>query len=172
MAKIQLSETILHTYGELPQVGEEAPNFRLTAVDLSTVDRTDFAGKAMLLNVYPSLDTAVCYSSAKKFNDFAKSRSDLVIACISVDLPFSLQRIQENASQHLDSVQLLSDYKNRDFGACFGLIIADGPIGGMLARAVIVLDHEHRIAYHQLVSDVTEPPNYDKAIACIQGFKT
>jgi thiol peroxidase len=165
MADIQLKDTPMHTYGDLPKVGQPAPQFIATKPDLTTVSLNDFAGKTVLINVYPSIDTQVCFKSVQKFNETAQQQKEIVILCISMDLPFALKRIAEGESFH--NIILLSDYRNREFGELYGLTIADGPLAGLLARAVIVLDEKHHILYHELVKDISNPPNYERALAAL-----
>lgn len=167
MSTIHMRDLDLHTYGELPLIGEKAPDVVLTKTDLSTVSLEDFSGKAILLNVYPSIDTNVCFNSVKTFNQAAIDHKDLLIACVSMDLPFALQRI--SVGEQFDNLLFLSDYRNREFGDLFGLTIADGPLAGLLARAVIVLDKDHKVIYHELVDEITEQPNYEKALKALMG---
>lgn len=166
MSIIQMKNTDMHTFGELPKLQSQAPEFILTKPDLSTVSLADFSGKAVLLNVYPSVDTQVCYESVKTFNQASDLDDDLIIACISMDLPFALQRIQIGES--LDNIQFLSDFRNREFGDSYGLTIADGPLAGLLARAVIVLDKEHKVIHQELVADISNPPNYQAALESLK----
>jgi thiol peroxidase len=152
MTLIHLRETPMHTYGHLPEIGQAAPNFNAAKTDLTSVSLDDFSGKSILLNVYPSIDTNVCFKSVQKFNEEAKHHNEIIIICISMDLPFALKRIATGES--LDHVVFLSDYRNREFGELYGLTIADGPLAGMLARAIIVLDSNHRVVYqiHQIIN--------------------
>ena len=165
MSTIQLKDMDLHTYGELPKIGQQAPNFLLTATDLTMRSLEDFAGKSILLNIYPSIDTNVCFASVKKFNEATLKNKDTVIACISMDLPFALKRISEG--EEFNKVLFLSDFRNREFGDLYGLTIADGPLAGLLARAVIVLDKDHKIIYHELVKEITDQPDYEAALNSI-----
>lgn len=165
MTDIRLRDISMHTFGELPKIGEIAPNFVVTKSDLATVSLNDFKGKAIIMNVYPSIDTNVCFNSVKKFNA-SHPQKDVVILCISMDSPFALRRIAEG--EKLANILFLSDCRNREFGELYGLTIADGPLAGMLARAVIVLDADHRVAYHELVEDVSNPPNYQAALEAIK----
>lgn len=170
MSTLKMRELTIHTHGNLPELGERAPNVNLTRADLSPLTLDDYAGKTILLNVYPSIDTNVCFESVRKFNDFVKEQKDVVIICVSMDLPFALQRIAEG--EHLDDIILASDFRNREFGELYGLTIADGPIAGLLARAIIVLDPQHKVSYQELVDDITTPPNYNAAMEVItKGVK-
>ncbi len=162
MPTIKMKNIDIHTYGELPSIGSAAPGFILAGTDLEEVSRENFSGKSMLLNIYPSVDTTVCFSSVKRFNQAASKMQDVVVACISMDLPFALKRISEG--EQFNNVLLLSDFRNRAFGDTYGLTLADGPLAGLLARAVVVLDQNHKIVYHELVKDITLQPDYDAAL--------
>lgn len=162
MGIIYLKEKQLHTYGELPKIGSVAPNFIATKTDLTTCSLDDFKNKVVLINVYPSIDTQVCFESVKKFQKAALNNHDIEILCISMDLPFALKRVI--SGENLKAITFLSDFRNREFGDLFGLTIADGSLAGLLARAVIVLDSNHRVIYHELVADVSNPPNYQAAL--------
>lgn len=162
METIYLKEKKLHTCGTLPAIGSDAPHFIATRLDLSTCSLEDFKNQSILINVYPSIDTKVCFDSVKIFHDAALKKHDMKILCISMDLPFALNRIVKG--EHLEQLTFLSDFRNREFGDLFGLTITDGPLAGLLARAVIVLDSHHRTVYHELVSDISNPPNYQIAL--------
>ncbi len=161
MGILYLKEKRIHTYGDLPEIGSLAPNFVATKVDLSTCSLEDFKDKAILLNVYPSIDTKVCFESVKKFQAAAIENQNIEILCISMDLPFALKRVLNGEQLH--SITFLSDFRNREFGDLFGLTIADGPLAGLLARAIIVLNANHQVIYHELVRDISNPPNYQAA---------
>lgn len=165
MSTIHMKKTEMHTYGDLPAIGDAAPDVALTRTDLSTLSLQDFAGKAVLLNVYPSIDTQVCFESVKTFHQAANEHGDVHIACVSMDLPFALSRVQ--AGEDFKNIELLSDFRNREFGEQYGLTIADGPLAGLLARAVIVLDANHKVVYRQLVEDISNPPDYAAALASL-----
>ncbi len=166
MSTIKVKGNECHTHGQLPAVGETAPDFALCRTDLSVVTLADFAGKPMLINIYPSIDTSVCFESVKQFNKAVSESKGMIVACVSMDLPFALQRIA--AGESFEDVLLLSDFRNRDFGDLYGLTIADGPLAGLLARAVIVLDSAHKVVYYELVKDVGNPPNYEAALAAVK----
>ena len=164
MTTIHLRDIPMHTFGNLPKIGQAAPNFIATTSELASVSLSDFAGKRVLLNVYPSIDTSVCLGSVKRFNKEAKTGEALIILCISMDLPFALKRIA--TGEELTDILLLSDFRNREFGELYGLTITDGPLAGLLARAVIALDETHTVTYVELVSDISNPPDYLKALQC------
>lgn len=159
MAIIHLREQSFNTYGNLPEIGAHVPDFVATKIDLSTMSLAEYAGKPVLINVYPSIDTNVCFSSVKKFHESIKN---VIVLCISMDLPFALRRVSEG--DNFDNILFLSDFRNREFGDLFGLTIADGPLAGLLARAVIVLDADHKLVYKELVPDISMPPNYKAAL--------
>lgn len=165
MAKITLGGTPCNTNGELPQKGASAPNFNLTKDDLSEVSSDQFAGKKVILNIFPSVDTAVCATSVRKFNEKANNLPDTVVLCVSKDLPFALKRFC--AAEGLENVHALSDFKNRGFDTDYGVKIVDGGFSGLMARAVVVLDKEGKVTYNELVSEVGNEPNYDAAIAAL-----
>lgn len=166
MAIIHLRNELFNTHGNLPEIGDVVPDFVATKTDLSTVSLSEYAGKPVLINVYPSIDTNVCFSSVKKFQ--ASTDNDVIKLCISMDLPFALKRVSEG--ECLNDVILLSDFRNREFGDLFGLSIADGPLAGLLARAVIVLDANHKLVYKELVSDISTPPNYQAAFSSLKAI--
>ena len=159
---------MMHTYGELPELNQKAPDFVLTDVDLEARNLAkDYANKAVLINVYPSLDTDVCFASMEKFHSELKQKN-VVILGVSMDTPFALKRISNKLEYK--NLNLLSDFKNRYFGANYGVTIADGPLGGFLARAVFLLDKEHTLIYRELVEDIAAPPNYDAIFAQVKAF--
>lgn len=158
----------MHTFGELPELMQQAPNFELTDINLEIKRlNPDYLGKAVLINVYPSLDTTVCFASIEKFQAELLEK-DVALLGVSMDTPFALKRI----SKKLDAanIMLLSDIKNRYFGSNYGVTIADGPLGGFLARAVFVLDRTHKLIHRELVSDISNPPNYTKALEKIKAL--
>jgi thiol peroxidase len=163
MSEIKCSNTIMHTYGELPELNQPAPDFVLTDMNLESRSLTiDYVGKPVLINVYPSLDTSVCFASVEKFYKELKGK-DIVILGVSMDTPFALKRIAKKLEY--ENIHLLSDIKNRYFGASYGVTIADGPLGGLLARAVFFLDHNHILIHRELVEDIANPPNYEAMLA-------
>lgn len=166
MAKITLKGNPINTVGELPSQGSAAADFCLVAADLS---ETCFAsGKALLLNVFPSIDTGVCAESVRQFNALAAQIGNAEVWCISADLPFAQQRFC--GAEGLDKVKTLSSFRNADFGNHYGLTIVDGPLAGLLARAVIVIDAKGKIAYTELVPEIAQEPNYDAALAALKAL--
>jgi thiol peroxidase len=166
MAKLTLKGTPINTNGELPNVGSQAPEFHLVDADLKDVRLADFKGKKKLLNIVHSLDTGVCATSTKKFNDFAKTRSDVTVLTISADLPFAQKRFC--AAENIDRVKTLSMMRSRNFAKDYGVLVQDGPIAGICARSVVVLDENDKVLYTEQPQEVTSEPNYDAAIAALK----
>ncbi len=166
MAKTKLKGNPVNTSGRLPRLGMRAKDFVLTANNLADMTLADFAGKKILLNVFPSVDTSVCAMSVRTFNAEAAKVKNAVILCVSRDLPFALGRFC--GAEGIDRVITLSELRNRDFGRNYGLEMIDGPMAGLLARAVIVLDAEGKVAYTELVDDITHEPNYAAAIKALK----
>lgn len=165
MAKITLNGTPFNTNGELPAVGSKAPDFRLTNKDLADVTLANFKGKKKLLNIVPSLDTPVCATSTKKFNEAATKHKNAVILIVSADLPFAMGRFC--GMEKLQNVIPLAMMRSRHFAKDYGVLITDGPLEGITARAVVVLDENDKVIYSQLVTEVAQEPNYDKALSAL-----
>lgn len=165
MANITLKGNPFHTSGELPAVGASAPNFRLVSADLQDVTLETYKGKTKVLNIVPSLDTPVCAVSARKFNEKAASIRDAVVLVVSADLPFAMKRFCSTEGLH--NVLPLSMMRGRNFAKEYGTLITDGPLEGISARAVVVIDANDKVVYAQLVTEIGEEPNYDAALAAI-----
>lgn len=165
MAQITLKGNPINTSGDLPAVGSKAPEFCLTKSDLSDISLKDFAGKKVVLNIVPSLDTAVCQSSVRKFNEKAASAGDNVILTVSRDLPFAQKRFCE--TEGIDKVIAAAEMRNRDFGSAYGVEITDGPLAGVLARAIVVIDSDMQVVHSELVPEIAQEPNYDAALAAL-----
>ena len=165
MASITLQGNEIHTNGELPAVGSQAPDFRLVDADLNDRSLADYKGKKKLLNIVPSLDTPVCATSTKKFNAFAKDRDDVVMLVIAADLPFAMKRFC--TGEGIDKVIPLSMMRDRNFAKDYGVLITDGPLEGITARAVVVLDEHDKVIYTELVPEIAQEPDYDKALAAL-----
>jgi thioredoxin-dependent peroxiredoxin len=163
MAQITLEGNAINTNGELPQIGSDAPDFSLTKSDLSDVSLADLGGKKKLLNIVPSLDTGVCAASTKKFNEAMAGKSNSVALVISADLPFAQSRFC--GAEGIESVISLSMMHSRNFAKDYGVLITDGPLAGICARAVVVLDEQNKVVYTQLVPEIVEEPDYDSALA-------
>lgn len=166
MAKITRRGVPTTTNGELPKVGSKAPDFHLVDADLNDVRLADLKGKKKLLNIVPSLDTPTCALSTKKFNDFAKTRNDVMVLAISADLPFAQSRFC--GAENIVNVKALSMMRSRNFAKDYGVLIQDGPIAGITARAVVVLDENDKVIYTELVPEIRQEPNYEAAIAALK----
>ncbi len=162
MATVTLKGNEIQTLGELPAVGSKAPNFSLTAGDLSVKTLEDFSGSKVVLNIFPSLDTGTCAQSVRQFNKEASALENTKILCISRDLPFAQGRFC--GAEGLENVINLSDYKNGNFGKDYGLIFINGPLDALLSRCVIVLDENGIIQYTEQVPETVDEPNYKAAI--------
>lgn len=162
MATVTLKGNEIQTMGELPAVGSKAPNFSLTAGDLSVKTLEDFSGSKVVLNIFPSLDTGTCAQSVRQFNKEASALENTKILCISRDLPFAQGRFC--GAEGLENVINLSDYKNGNFGKDYGLIFINGPLDALLSRCVIVLDENGIIQYTEQVPETVDEPNYKAAI--------
>src|SRR3569623_2043307 len=165
MATVTLKGNAIHTNGELPAVGSAAPDFHLVDKDLKDVRLVDFKGKKKLLNIVPSLDTSVCATSTRKFNEYVKGRKDLAELVISSDLPFAQGRYC--SSEGLDNDNTLTKMRSRNFAKDYGVLIEDGPLAGITARAVVARDENDRVVYTELVPEIAQEPNYDKALAAL-----
>jgi thiol peroxidase len=165
MATITLKGSPIQTNGQLPSVGSVAPDFHLVDKDLNDVKLAAYKGKKKLLNIVPSLDTSVCATSTKKFNDYAKGRDDLVILIISADLPFAQGRFCK--AEGVSNVVTLSMMRSRNFAKDYGVLIQDGPLAGITARAVVVMDEDNRVMYTELVPEIAQEPNYERALAAL-----
>jgi thiol peroxidase len=165
MATITLEGNPIHTNGDLPAIGSTAPDFRLVTTGLADVTLGDYAGKNKLLNIVPSLDTGVCATSTKKFNQAIAGRSDAVVLVISADLPFASGRFC--SAEGIDNAVTLSMMRSRAFAKDYGVLIEDGPLAGITARAVVVLDQDNRVVYTQLVPEIGQEPDYDAAMAAL-----
>ncbi len=163
---VRLDGAPVTLFGKFPEVGQAAPAFTLVDKDLKDVALKDFAGKRKVLNIVPSLDTAVCASSARKFNEAASKLNNTVVLLISADLPFAMSRFC--VAEGLENVVPLSLMRGRDFMRNYGVKIADTVLAGLAARAVLVLDEHDRVLHAELVSDITHEPNYDSALAALQ----
>lgn len=152
--------------GQLPQAGEKAKAFTLVAKNLADVSLSEYAGKRKVLNIFPSIDTGVCAASVRKFNQLAGEMENAVVLCISADLPFAQSRFC--GSDGLSNVVTLSTLRGGNFKDDYGVAIADGPLQGLTARAVVVLDENDTVVYSQLVNEITTEPDYDAALAALK----
>jgi thiol peroxidase len=166
MAKITLAGNPINTSGELPKVGSRAPDFKLTDADLNDLSLGSFKGKKKLLNIVPSLDTPVCATSTRKFNEHAAKYPNTVMLIVSADLPFAMKRFC--TAESTDKVKTLSMMRDRHFAKDYGVLITDGPLAGITARAIVVLDENDNVKHAELVPEIKQEPNYDAALAALK----
>jgi len=165
MAEIRDNGQVCHTSGELPAAGSTAPDFRLVNGDLEDVTLATYRGRTKVLNIVPSLDTRVCAISARKFNEKAASIPRAVVLVVSADLPFAMKRFCSTEGLH--NVVPLSMMRSRDFARAYGVLLTDGPMEGISARAVVVVDGDDKVVYTQLVPDIGQEPDYAAALAAV-----
>lgn len=165
MAQTSFNGSPVNLAGDLPRPGSPAPAFTLTGKDLGRVALSDFAGKTVVLNIFPSIDTPVCAMSVRKFNAEIGNVPDAAVICVSADLPFAHARFC--GAEGLDHVVTASTFRHPDFGDAYGVRIADGPLAGLMARAVVVIDGLGKVVYTQLVEEIAQEPDYDKALAVL-----
>jgi len=165
MATVTLHGNACNTNGELPAVGSAAPDFHLVDGKLGDVHLADYSGKKKILNIVPSLDTPTCAISAKTFNEKAAGRDDVVVLVVSADLPFASGRFCE--AEGLKNVVPLSLMRTRGFAKDYGVLITDGPLAGVTARAIVVIDENDQVVYTQLVGEIADEPDYDAALAAL-----
>lgn len=165
MAVIHLEGNEFHTNGDLPAIGNKAPDFALTNGELADKGLADYAGKKKLLNIVPSLDTGICAISTKVFNEAAAKHSDTAFLVVSADLPFAAGRFCE--AEGTGEVETLSMMRDRHFAKDYGVLIEDGPLAGITARAVVVLNETDEVIYTELVPEITQEPDYEAALAAL-----
>ncbi|EKE75671.1 thiol peroxidase [Gallaecimonas xiamenensis] len=165
MATVTLKGNPVSVDGSLPQVGQAAPAFKLVAGDLADLSLGDFAGKRKILNIFPSVDTPTCATSVRKFNEKAASLANTVVLCISADLPFAQGRFC--GAEGIEGVVNLSTLRGREFLKDYGVAISDGPLAGLAARAVVVLDEHDKVLHSELVAEIADEPNYEAALAAL-----
>ena len=164
MAEITFRGNPIHTVGELPAVGSPAPEFTLVGANLADVTLADFAGRKVVLNIFPSIDTGVCQASVRSFNERAGGREDVTVLNVSADLPFAQGRFC--GAEGLDNVTNGSTFRS-DFGQEYGVTMTEGPLTGLLSRAVVVVDADGTVAYTEQVPEIGQEPNYDAALAAL-----
>ena len=165
MAQITLKGNAINTVGELPEIGSAAPGFSLTKTDLTETTLSDYAGKNLILNIFPSLDTGTCAASVRRFNKEASDLDNTVVLCVSKDLPFAHKRFCE--TEGIENVINTSEFRNESFSDNYKVKIADGPLAGVFSRSIVVIDPEGKVTYTQQVAETTEEPDYASAIAAI-----
>jgi thiol peroxidase len=165
MASITLKGNPVTTHGELPATGTPAPAFQAVKTDLSELALADLAGKNVVLNIFPSIDTGVCAASTHRFNKEAGALENTVVVCVSADLPFALGRFC--GAEGLEDVVPVSTFRNPAFGTDYGVTITDGPLAGLLSRAVVVIDAAGNVVHTEQVPEITQEPNYEAALAAL-----
>lgn len=166
MAKITLKGTPIHTNGDLPKVGSPAPDFKLVTQELKDVGLADYKGKKKLLNIVPSLDTPVCATSTRKFNESASGMANTVVLVVAADLPFAMSRFC--GAEGLKNVVPLSLMRGAQFAKDYGVLITDGPLAGITARAVVVIDEHDKVTYTEMVDEIAKEPDYERALAALK----
>jgi thiol peroxidase len=166
MAKITFKGSPINTAGSLPKVGSAAPDFKVVKTDITPLSLSEFKGKKVVLNIFPSLDTAVCAASVRRFNVEASKLAHTVVLCISKDLPFAQKRFC--AAEGLDNVIPGSEYRDSNFSDAYGVRIVDGPLEGLFSRAIVIVDEKGMVAYTEQVPEIAQEPDYDKALAALK----
>ncbi len=166
MANVKFKGNTTSISGELPSVGSKAPDFKLVSGDLNEVSLAVYSGKKKILNILPSLDTPVCANSARKFNESAAGVSNTIILVISADLPFAQSRFC--STEGIKNVVPLSMMRSKSFAKDYGVLIQDGPLTGLCARAIVTLDENDNVIYTELVPEITQEPNYDAALNAVK----
>jgi thioredoxin-dependent peroxiredoxin len=164
MAEVTLGGNPVHTSGELPSVGSSAPTFSLVGADLGEYDASEFAGKNVILNIFPSIDTPTCATSVRRFNERAAGIDDTVVLCVSADLPFAMGRFC--GAEGIENVKVGSTFRS-DFGSQYGVMLTDGKLQGVLARAVVVIGPDGTVKHTELVAEIAREPDYDAALAAL-----
>ena len=165
MAKITLKGNSINTNGELPAKGSKAPDFKLTTQELQDVSLGDFRGRKKLISIFPSIDTPVCALSTKKFNDYAREHGEVVMFMVAADLPFAMSRFCGH--EGLENVRPLSIMRDKKFAEDYGVLIVDGPLAGITARAIVVLDKNDMVVYSEMVPEIGQEPDYEAALAAL-----
>jgi len=167
MAQITFKGNPVNLSGDLPEVGDKAPDFLLTKTDMTDISLTEFKGKKVVLNVFISVETPVCAESVRRFNNEITKFEDTEVLCVSRDTPFAHARF--NADEGLENVISVSELRNLDFGRDYGLRILDGAMAGLLARALVVIDETGKVIYTELVPEIGEEPDYDSALQILSS---
>ena len=164
MATTALEGTPVHTVGDLPAIGDQAPAYTLVGNDMGEVNSSEFADSRVVLNIFPSVDTGVCAASVRRFNELASGLENTTVVCVSNDLPFAQARFC--GAEGIENVVTASGFRSA-FGKEYGVTMVDGPLAGLLARAVVVLDANGTVVYEELVKEITTEPDYDAAVAAL-----
>ncbi len=165
MAQITIKGEPINTCGDLPQPGNPAPDFNLITTDLTEISLKELQGTRVVLNIFPSIDTPVCATSVRRFNEKANSLANTRILCVSMDLPFAQKRFC--GAEGLKNVIPVSDFRDGSFGRQYGVRISDGSLAGLLSRAVVIVDENGEIVYAQQVAEITQEPDYEAAVAVL-----
>lgn len=167
MATVTLKGNPINTLGDLPSAGSPAPDFSLTKNDLSSASLSDYSGKKIVLNIFPSIDTGTCATSVRKFNEEAAGLDNTVVLCISKDLPFAQARFC--GAEGIDKVELLSDFKDGNFGKAYKVEFVDGPLQSLLSRAIVVLDETGNVVHSHQVPETVDEPDYSAALNALRN---
>lgn len=165
MTTVTLKGNPIHTSGQLPAVGQPAPDFTLTGVDLKELTRGDFAGRWVVLNIFPSIDTPTCAASVRRFNQEAAALTGTAVLCISADLPFAAKRFC--GAEGIEKVSTLSSFRHPEFAERYGVKLLDGPLAGLMARAIVVIDAAGVVRHTELVPEIAQEPDYQAALAAM-----
>lgn len=165
MAELKFKGSPVHTNGNLPETGQKAPDFTLVKNDLSRTSLSDYAGKKVVLNIFPSIDTGVCATSVRTFNERASGLENTVVLCVSKDLPFANGRFC--GAEGISNVETLSDFDGGSFGTAYEVQMTDGPLKGLLARAVVAVNEKGEVVYTELVDDIVNEPDYDAVLKAL-----
>ncbi|MEJ2576298.1 MAG: thiol peroxidase [Gammaproteobacteria bacterium] len=165
MATISSRGEMVETSGELPALGDAAPDFALRKADLSPVSLADYRGSRLVLNIFPSIDTPTCAKSVRQFNERAAAMPNTKVLCVSADLPFALGRFC--GAEGIDNVETASVYRAPEFGRDYGVYMAEGRLGGLLARAVVVVDEQGEVIHRELVPEIAQEPDYEAVVAAL-----
>ncbi len=166
MAQVTFKGNPIKTAGSLPRVGSSAPDFKVVKADLAPMSLGDFKGKKVILNIFPSIDTAVCAASVRRFNVEASKLANTVVLCISKDLPFAQKRFC--AAEGLDNVITGSEYRDSSFSDAYGIRIVDSPLEGLFSRAIVIVDEKGKVVYTEQVGEIAQEPDYEKALAAVK----
>jgi thioredoxin-dependent peroxiredoxin len=166
MATVTLKGNPFSIYGELPVKGTSAPDFTLVKTDLSELTLTSLKGKKVILNIFPSLDTSVCAASVRRFNKEASGLKNAVVVCVSKDLPFAHSRFC--TTEGLENVVPASEFRSNNFGKSYGVMLTEGPLQGLMARSVVIVDEKGKVIYNELVPEITQEPDYESALAALK----
>ena len=167
MAQVTFKGDPIPIHGDLPTQGSPAPGFNLVDKELADISLADYKGRQVVLNIFPSIDTPVCATSVRRFNQEASKLDNVVVVCVSMDLPFAHARFC--GAEGLEDVVSASDFRTGDFGRAYGVTLTEGPLRGLFSRAVVVIDEQGKVSYTQQVPEIAEEPDYEAALAALKG---